>query len=113
MLDAYLPSFLQFFFPQIYPEIEWTRGYEPRDKELAQVRPTDFTGKLLADKLFKVWLLGGQEIWLLIHVEVQVRSSRKFNQRVFVYNYRLMNANGGHGLEGVQHQQPDWHPGSL
>lgn len=39
-------------------------------------------------------MLGGQEIWLLIHIEVQVRSSRKFNQRVFVYNYRLMNANG-------------------
>lgn len=98
MLDAYLPAFLQFFFPQIYPEIDWRRRYVPLDKDLAQIRPTDFTGKLLADKLFKVWLRSGQEIWLLIHVEVQVRSSRKFNRRIFVYNYRLMNA---HGVEVV------------
>lgn len=94
MLDAYLPAFLQFFFPQIYPAIDWSRGYEPQDKELAKIRPDDFTGKLLADKLFKVWLKEGQEIWLLIHIEIQVRSSRKFNRRVFVYNYRLMNAQG-------------------
>lgn len=98
MLDDYLPAFLEFFFPEIHAEIDWQRRYEPLDKELAKIQPDDFMGKLLADKLFKVWLLGGTEIWLLIHIEVQVQSSRKFNRRVFVYNYRLMNA---HGVEVV------------
>ena len=92
MLDEYLPWFLEFFFPQAYAEIDWSRGYESLDKELAKILPDDRTGKLLADKLFKVWLFGGREIWLLIHIEIQVRSNRSFNKRVFVYNYRLMNA---------------------
>lgn len=98
LLDAYLPAFIKFFFPPIYPEIDWKRGYEARDKDLAQILPTDSTGRLLADKLFKVWLLEGQEIWLLIHIEIQAQASQKFNRRVFVYNYRLMNA---HGVEVV------------
>jgi hypothetical protein len=98
LLDAYLPAFIKFFFPEIYPEINWQRGYEAQDKELAQIHPNDLMGRLLADKLFKVWLLNGQEIWLLIHIEIQVQASQKFNRRVFVYNYRLMNA---HGVEVV------------
>jgi hypothetical protein len=26
MLDKFLPAFLEFFFPQIYPEINWQRS---------------------------------------------------------------------------------------
>ena len=28
LLDAYLPAFIKFFFSEIYPEINWQRGYE-------------------------------------------------------------------------------------
>lgn len=94
MLDDYLPAFLEFFFPRIYPEIDWTRGYESLDKELAQIRPEHVTGKLLADKLFKVWLKNGKETWLLIHVEVQDRVGKGFARRIYVYNYRLVDAFG-------------------
>jgi hypothetical protein len=62
------------------------------DKELAQARPGFRTGKLVADKLFKVWLKNGRQTWLLIHIEVQERGGRVFSRRVFVYNYRLMYA---------------------
>ena len=98
LLDAYLPAFIKFFFPPIYPEIDWKQGYEARDKDLAKILAADTSGRLLADKLFKVWLMEGQEIWLLIHIEIQVQGSQKFNRRVFVYNYCLMNA---HGVEVV------------
>lgn len=94
MLDDYLPAFLEFFFPDIYPEIDWTRGYESLDKELAQIRPEHVTGKLLADKLFKVWLKNGKETWLLIHAEVQDRVGKGFARRIYVYNYRLVDAFG-------------------
>lgn len=33
-LDAYLPDIVAFFFPAIGTEIDWSRGYEPLDKEL-------------------------------------------------------------------------------
>lgn len=94
MLDEYLPAFLEFFFPHISPEIDWTRGYESLDKELAQIRPEHVTGKLLADKLFKVWLKNGKETWLLIHVEVQDQVGKEFARRIYVYNYRLVDAFG-------------------
>lgn len=68
ILDAYLRAFLRFFFLPIEADIDWSRGYEPMDKELAQVRPAVRTGKLIADKLFKVWLKNGRQTWLLIHI---------------------------------------------
>jgi hypothetical protein len=92
MLDDYLPLFLAFFFPPVQDEIDWARGYESLDKELAEIRPAESTGRLLADKLFKVWLRDGRETWLLIHIEVQGRGGPAFTKRVFVYNYRLMYA---------------------
>ncbi len=98
ILGAYLREFLRFFFPPIEADIDWSRGYEPMDKELAQVRPTVRTGKLIADKLFKVWLKNGRQTWLLIHIEVQERGGRVFSKRVFVYNYRLMYA---HNVEVI------------
>ena len=90
MLNAYFPSFVAFFFPHIDPEIDWQRGYEPLDKELAAIRPTHATGKRIADKLFKVWLKNGKAAWLLIHIEIQDRITRVFARRLFIYNYRLL-----------------------
>ncbi|MGH9840722.1 MAG: DUF4351 domain-containing protein [Blastocatellia bacterium] len=98
MLDEYLRAFLKFFFPQIHEEIDWRRGYESLDKELAQIRPAHAAGKLFADKLFKVFLKNGKPAWLLIHIEVQDRIVRGFARRLFVYNYRLQDK---HGVEVV------------
>ncbi len=90
MIGAYFPAFVEFFFPHIYPEIDWTRGYESLDKELAAIRPTHATGKRIADKLFKVWLKNGKAAWLLIHIEIQDRVTKVFARRLFIYNYRLL-----------------------
>ena len=89
MLDEFFPAFLAFFFPEIERDIDWSRGYESLDKELAQIKPDLPGGKLYADKLFKVWLRNGQVKWILIHVEIQARAGRKFARRMFVYNYRI------------------------
>jgi hypothetical protein len=35
-----------------------------------------------------VWLLDNQEVWILIHVEVQSQYDKEFSQRMFIYNYR-------------------------
>ena len=39
ILEGYFPDFMAFFFPAAAAEIDWSRGFEPLDKELAQVNP--------------------------------------------------------------------------
>lgn len=92
LMSEYLPAFMAFFFPAAYAEIDWTRRYEPLDKELAQLRPANEARKIFADKLFKVWLRNGRSVWLLIHIEIQGRAHRGFSKRVFQYNYRILEA---------------------
>jgi len=46
-------------------------------------------GLRLADKLFKVWRLDGEEAWVLIHVEVQNQAEEQFGERMYVYHYRI------------------------
>ena len=41
------------------------------------------------DKLVKIWLLDGLETWILVHIEVQAQVDPDFEERMFVYNYRI------------------------
>ncbi len=89
MLDAFFEEFVEFFFLAIHADIDWRRGYESLDKELAQLGREHATGKRIADKLVRVWLKDGRETWLLIHVEIQGRPEKQFNERTYIYNYRI------------------------
>jgi hypothetical protein len=89
ILETYFQDFMQFFFPEIYAEIDWSRGYEFLDQELSQIVRDAELGKRLADKLVKVWKLNGEETWVLIHIEVQSQEESGFSERMFVYFYRL------------------------
>ena len=88
ILEVYFEQFIHFFFPEIYAEIDWSRGYDSKDKELHQITREAEMGGRLADKLFKVWGQNGQAIWFLIHVEIQAQRQVDFTHRTFVYNYR-------------------------
>lgn len=88
-LDLYFPLFLAFFFPAIFADVDWDRGYQTLDKELLQIVREGELGKRLADKLFKVWLRGGQEVWVLIHIEIQNQFDYDFAERMYVYHYRI------------------------
>lgn len=88
-LERYFPQFLEFFFPQIHAEIDWSRGWTFLDKELQQVVRDAELGRRLVDKLVKVWKLDGTETAILIHIEVQGQRESDFAERMFVYHYRL------------------------
>ncbi|MCY2991119.1 MAG: transposase [Planctomycetota bacterium] len=88
-LELFLKAFLRFFFPDIHADLDWSRGYESLDKELQQIVREGELGPRLADKLFKVWLADGEELWILIHVEVQNRRDEQFGERMYIYNYRI------------------------
>ncbi|WP_320073215.1 cytosolic protein [Nostoc sp. MG11] len=78
-----------FSFHRRTENIDWSRGFEFLDKELAQVVRDTELGKRLADKLVKVYRAGGDEVWVLVHVEVQSQEETDFPRRMFVYNYRI------------------------
>jgi hypothetical protein len=58
------------------------------DETWKEITASAETEKRHADKLFQVWLKDNQEIWLLIHIEVQSQYDKEFPKRMFIYNYR-------------------------
>ncbi|MDB9307048.1 Rpn family recombination-promoting nuclease/putative transposase [Nodularia spumigena CS-591/12] len=88
VIGDYFDSFLAFFYPEIYQQIDWTKNPISLDKELEQITASADSKTRHADKLFQVWLLDNQEVWILIHVEVQSQYDKEFSQRMFIYNYR-------------------------
>ena len=89
ILEAYFPQAIQFFFPQTAALINWERPHEFLDKEFQQIVREAELGRRYADKLVKVWQIQGEEIWLLIHIEIQAKSEGNFAQRMFSYNLRI------------------------
>jgi hypothetical protein len=89
ILEGYFPQFMAFFFPKAYSEIDWSKGFDFLDSELQQVTREAETGKLIVDKLVKVYLRNGQEEWLLLHIEVQNQKEEEFSERVYIYSTRL------------------------
>ena len=89
MLDHHFREFMEFFFPEISAEIDWSRKPVFLDKELHKLSPAHETGSRLADKLAQVWLKNGRELWVLLHSEIQGRATDEFSQRMYVYNYRI------------------------
>jgi hypothetical protein len=89
ILEGYFPQFMAFFFPEAYRAIDWSKGFDFLDSELQQVTREAETGKLIVDKLVKVYLRNGQEEWLLLHIEVQNQKEEEFSERVYIYSTRL------------------------
>ena len=67
----------------MYPGVDVEAIWQAAIADVAGIIGVGDTEKLqcLADKLFKVWLLNGQETWLLIHIEVQGEPASLFEQR--------------------------------
>ena len=111
-VEKYFEAFLKFFFPHIYSEIDWTRGYEFLDQELQQLMRESEVGKQFVDKLIKVWLNDGKETWLLIHLEIQSQVDTGFPKRMFSYHYRIFDRYGQEvvSLAILGDNQASWRP---
>lgn len=89
IIAGYFKEFLAFFHLKAHDDIDWSKRLEFLDKELAQIAPDSKIGTRLADKLVKVFRLDGNEIWVLIHLEVQGYYDATFSERMYVYNNRI------------------------
>ncbi|MHC5930853.1 RpnC/YadD family protein, partial [Nostoc sp.] len=115
ILQLYFEEFMLFFFPQAHGEIDWTRQPEFLDKELEQVVRDAELGKRLADKLVKIYRIGGEESWILIHLEIQSQSESDFSERMFTYNYRIYDRykRSVASLAVLGDEQVNWRPNQF
>ena len=111
-LRLYFDSFLEFFFPAIHDDIDWTMGYKLLDKELLQVIRAARLGRRSVDCLVQVTRRNGQEEWLLIHIEVQSQFDPYFGRRMAIYHYRIADRYGCDvcSLAILGDDNPSWRP---
>lgn len=88
-IEEYFPECMAFLFPEIHADIDWTKGYQFLDKELAKVVRQALVTEQYVDKLIKVHRLSGEETWVLLHIDVQTQHETNFQTRMYQYNYRL------------------------
>jgi Putative transposase, YhgA-like len=114
-ITQYFESFMLFFYPAIHQQINWHKTPISLDKELQKITAIAETKKRHADKLYKVWLLDNQELWILIHVEVQSQYDAEFPLRMFIYNYRAFDLHNKPviSLAILGDENPSWRPNSY
>lgn len=89
IVPALFEAFLTFFAPAMAEKIDWRHKPEFLDKELRRIaKGFGRRRRSTADFLVKVWLLDGEEKWLIIHIELQAQKDTNFPERMFLYNVR-------------------------
>jgi predicted transposase YdaD len=90
ILEDLFDDFLMFFYVNAGEIFDLSRGFEFLDKELEELsHQEERPNRRYVDKLVKVFLKNGMELWILIHIEVQGYSDPKFEERMFTYYYRI------------------------
>lgn len=89
IIESLIDEFIRFFFAEYADLIDSERGFEFLDTELQKLLPENPSRRRHADKLIKVWLKDGEEVWFLIHVEVQGYSDPFFDRRMYECVYRI------------------------
>ena len=85
-LKNFLPQGMELFFPQSYQQIDWSKKVSFLDTNLENLIKDSETGNKIADCLVEVNLIDGQEVYLLLHVEVQGDRDTNFAERMYLYN---------------------------
>ncbi|MGD2084652.1 MAG: hypothetical protein PVH61_00565 [Candidatus Aminicenantes bacterium] len=105
VIEKLFEPFTEFFFPDIYKDIDFSKDIEILDSELRDIAPYGNVGKRYADELVKVHLKDGSLacVWVFIHIEVQGKKEKKglFPERAYIYNYRIYDKNIEKGVKVI------------
>ncbi|MBO0588617.1 Rpn family recombination-promoting nuclease/putative transposase [Sporosarcina sp. E16_8] len=82
-------DFLLFFAPTLHAQVDFSKAPDFLQQELFQEIMDEKKGRRMADQLVKVYLVDGEEKWILVHVEVQSDNEKDFAKRMFQYFYRI------------------------
>ena len=99
-MENLFQCFIKLIAPDFYPHVNWSKPISFLDQELHQISPKSEETKRFVDRLVRVWMLNGEERWVLVHVEVQgyrkpkasvneVNRETEFSRRMFIYFYRI------------------------
>ncbi|MGB0861602.1 MAG: hypothetical protein ACPG19_11160 [Saprospiraceae bacterium] len=88
IIEDFFEDFLHFFYSEFVEDVDFAKPFEFLDKELQTLQPEADSQHRRADLLVKVYLLNGEEKWILVHIEVQGYEDVNFPLRMFIYNYR-------------------------
>ena len=89
MIERWFAPFFAFFFPDVFQDVDWARGVEFLDKELNYAVRVAGRGRRSVDKLARVYLISGKDVWVLAHVEAQSQKDETFSERMFGCNVLL------------------------
>ncbi len=113
VLADHLPEILEFGFPDIHQQIDWSAGYECLNTELISADKKDPARRYHVDCLFRVHIRRfGRQHTLLLHIEVQGRKETGFPYRVYRYHVRLTDQNEEEvlSLAILTDPSPSWKP---
>ena len=114
VIEQYFQEFIAFFFPKAYRDIDWSKGYKFMDKELQQITRDAKVGRKYVDKLVRVHLKDGERACVMIHADVQGESETDFDERMYIYNYRLYDLYRRHSASfAVIANAGQWRPGKF
>ena len=89
VLTHLFPEFMEFFFPWVVADIDFTCGYQFLDKEFQQIVRESEKDLPLVNKLVEVCLKNGEKIWVLIYINLQKEGENDFAQQVNIYFGRI------------------------
>jgi hypothetical protein len=89
ILDTYFENFMAYCWPERHAEIDWNQKYRVLDKELIKIARNAPIGNRVIDKLVEISLKNGKEAFILLHLEIQGNIDPYFEERMFIYRYRL------------------------
>ncbi len=118
-LHSYLSSFFEFFFPEFYSQIDWSRRPRFHDRELAALAPKSRgrkgAGKRLVDLLAELRRVDSTPLLVLVHIEVQASRTEDFAKRLFFYHARILESYQKPltTIAVLADRQPSWRPNSY
>lgn len=90
ILEDLIVHFLQFFFEEAEQLLDLNKKIEFLDKEMSQIsKEGELESPRFVDKLVKVFTKEGEEKWVLLHVEIQGYKDPGFEERLYIYYYRI------------------------
>jgi hypothetical protein len=128
-VERLFPYFMAFFFPDIHALIDWSRRYKFLAQELAQLS-AGIEGELntkarvyrrgkqtplRVDLLVEVYFKDGRKGRLLLHLEIQNEREPFFDERLFIYHYRIFDKTRAPviTLALLTDFDPAWRPGKY
>jgi hypothetical protein len=89
IIEDLIMEFLEKFYAHDLHLFDFSKPILFLDKELSQILPESEQGSRNIDKLIQISLIGGGERYILIHPEVHGYRHEYYEEREFIYYYRL------------------------